>query len=421
MLLRRLSVFAGPFTLDAAEIVAGADVDTFTAAGRARRAVAGHAAGTATPGTGCSNLSASTRWVTCRSAARRGGRAAGTRPIYAESGPGRAGRPARPRSGRLARPPAGASTATCGRRSPPSSTPARRARPDACSRTRGCTGPCAESPPRASHGPIAWSPPRLRRSGRSRPGSRRPPVRGAATAPARRSAGRVRRPLVRGSRRSGVVGRGARPARIGIGARRRVRRGRRGPRPRRDGKPFRRRRVVRSPTRSSRAGCCIWPRTSSRTAWLRSMRRRWSPARSASPFTLATLLNVQASLALLAGDDDAALDLLDEAAQLAAVVGTTWTLVYTLPDLASGRGAARVVGAGGPALLGGGFVATRVVVGRRLRRRTGGRRTRCLAAAREHLDEVSSNGRGRGPGRPAEDVPASSPDRQSAGAAHRAT
>ncbi|PWW23997.1 putative ATPase [Geodermatophilus normandii] len=53
-----------------------------------------------------------------------------------------------------------------------------------------------------------------------------------------------------------------------------------------------------------------------------------------SPFTLATVLNVQASLALLAGDEDTALARWSEAADLAAEVRTTWTLAYTLPGLA---------------------------------------------------------------------------------------
>ncbi|NEK56280.1 XRE family transcriptional regulator [Geodermatophilus sabuli] len=54
----------------------------------------------------------------------------------------------------------------------------------------------------------------------------------------------------------------------------------------------------------------------------------------ASPFTLATVLNVQASVALAAGDDDAALDRWTEAAGLAVAVGTTWPLAYTVPGLA---------------------------------------------------------------------------------------
>ena len=53
-----------------------------------------------------------------------------------------------------------------------------------------------------------------------------------------------------------------------------------------------------------------------------------------SPFSLATVLNVQASLALLAGDEDTALARWSEAADLAAEVRTTWTLAYTLPGLA---------------------------------------------------------------------------------------
>ncbi|MGY1731105.1 ATP-binding protein [Geodermatophilus sp. SYSU D01045] len=54
-----------------------------------------------------------------------------------------------------------------------------------------------------------------------------------------------------------------------------------------------------------------------------------------SPFSLATLLNVQASLAALAGDEDGALDRWAEAAGLAAAVRTSWTLAYTLPGLAA--------------------------------------------------------------------------------------
>jgi hypothetical protein len=46
------------------------------------------------------------------------------------------------------------------------------------------------------------------------------------------------------------------------------------------------------------------------------------------------VLNVQASLALAADDDAAALDRWIEAAALAVEVGTTWTFVYTLPGLA---------------------------------------------------------------------------------------
>lgn len=53
-----------------------------------------------------------------------------------------------------------------------------------------------------------------------------------------------------------------------------------------------------------------------------------------NPFTLATVLNVQASFALATGDDATALARWTEAAVLAAEVGTTWTLVYTVPGLA---------------------------------------------------------------------------------------
>ncbi|SDF07333.1 Predicted ATPase [Blastococcus aurantiacus] len=54
----------------------------------------------------------------------------------------------------------------------------------------------------------------------------------------------------------------------------------------------------------------------------------------ASPFSLATALNVQASVALAADDDATALDCWAEAGALAAEVGTSWTLAYTLPGLA---------------------------------------------------------------------------------------
>ena len=59
-----------------------------------------------------------------------------------------------------------------------------------------------------------------------------------------------------------------------------------------------------------------------------------------SPFTLATVLNIQASLAKLAGEDDDALERLIEAAGLAGEAGISWTQVYTVPALAdlAGRG-----------------------------------------------------------------------------------
>jgi predicted ATPase/transcriptional regulator with XRE-family HTH domain len=53
-----------------------------------------------------------------------------------------------------------------------------------------------------------------------------------------------------------------------------------------------------------------------------------------NPFTLATILNVEATLALAADDDATALDRWTEAGELAALVGTSWTLAYTLPGLA---------------------------------------------------------------------------------------
>jgi hypothetical protein len=52
------------------------------------------------------------------------------------------------------------------------------------------------------------------------------------------------------------------------------------------------------------------------------------------PFTLASVLNMRAVVTEVTGDDDTALEQLGEAAALAAEVGTTWTLVYTLPALA---------------------------------------------------------------------------------------
>jgi hypothetical protein len=52
-----------------------------------------------------------------------------------------------------------------------------------------------------------------------------------------------------------------------------------------------------------------------------------------APFSLAIVLNMQASVALARGEDDTALRCLVEAAELAAEVGTTWTLVYTLAAL----------------------------------------------------------------------------------------
>ena len=53
--------------------------------------------------------------------------------------------------------------------------------------------------------------------------------------------------------------------------------------------------------------------------------------RAGLPFTLGVVLNMQAMVAELTGADDVALDHLGEAAE--AEVGTTWTLVYTLPAL----------------------------------------------------------------------------------------
>lgn len=56
--------------------------------------------------------------------------------------------------------------------------------------------------------------------------------------------------------------------------------------------------------------------------------------RLGSPFTLATVLNVRASLAKLAGAHAEALELLVEAAALAGAAGISWTQVYTLPGIA---------------------------------------------------------------------------------------
>jgi len=57
--------------------------------------------------------------------------------------------------------------------------------------------------------------------------------------------------------------------------------------------------------------------------------------RSGLPFTLAVVLNMRAEMAEFTGAGDlATLDQLTEAAELAAEVGTTWSLVYTLADLA---------------------------------------------------------------------------------------
>lgn len=53
----------------------------------------------------------------------------------------------------------------------------------------------------------------------------------------------------------------------------------------------------------------------------------------AGQFTLATALNMRTTLALIAQDDGAALRSASEAAELAADVGTSWTLVYTLSAL----------------------------------------------------------------------------------------
>ncbi|MGY1620236.1 ATP-binding protein [Geodermatophilus sp. SYSU D00691] len=52
-----------------------------------------------------------------------------------------------------------------------------------------------------------------------------------------------------------------------------------------------------------------------------------------SPFTLATVLNAQATLARVRGEDDAALTHLLEVVQLAASIRTTWNTAYALPDL----------------------------------------------------------------------------------------
>jgi ATP/maltotriose-dependent transcriptional regulator MalT len=53
-----------------------------------------------------------------------------------------------------------------------------------------------------------------------------------------------------------------------------------------------------------------------------------------SPFTLATVLNMQATVLQAVGEDDAALAKHREAAELSVEVGTTWTLVYAVLGLA---------------------------------------------------------------------------------------
>ena len=55
--------------------------------------------------------------------------------------------------------------------------------------------------------------------------------------------------------------------------------------------------------------------------------------RAGLPFTLTVVLNMQAMVAELTGADDVALEQLREAAAVAAEVGTTWTLVYSMPAL----------------------------------------------------------------------------------------
>jgi hypothetical protein len=54
-----------------------------------------------------------------------------------------------------------------------------------------------------------------------------------------------------------------------------------------------------------------------------------------SPFTLATVVNVQATESLLVGDEDGALERYRESTRLSVEVGTTWTLVYALAGLAT--------------------------------------------------------------------------------------
>ncbi|MGY1743053.1 MULTISPECIES: ATP-binding protein [unclassified Blastococcus] len=56
--------------------------------------------------------------------------------------------------------------------------------------------------------------------------------------------------------------------------------------------------------------------------------------RLGGPFSLAAVLNMQATLAQATGDDAGALTPLTEAAELAAEVATSWGLAYTLPALA---------------------------------------------------------------------------------------
>ncbi|NYJ03945.1 ATP-binding protein [Petropleomorpha daqingensis] len=78
--------------------------------------------------------------------------------------------------------------------------------------------------------------------------------------------------------------------------------------------------------------------------------------KAGAPFTIATALNARATLARARGEDDVALELLLEVVDLAAAVRTTWNLAYALPDLgalAAERGqaelAAELFGAGAAA------------------------------------------------------------------------
>ena len=86
---------------------------------------------------------------------------------------------------------------------------------------------------------------------------------------------------------------------------------------------------------------------------------------AAGPFTLATVLNLRATVTQLAGDDTATLALLAESTEQSVGAGIGWTLVYSLPALAwvaIRRGepdrAARLFGAGAALAEAGSIAAT---------------------------------------------------------------
>ncbi|MGY1747077.1 ATP-binding protein [Blastococcus sp. SYSU D00695] len=56
-------------------------------------------------------------------------------------------------------------------------------------------------------------------------------------------------------------------------------------------------------------------------------------AHDLGPFTVATVLNARANVARARGQDDLAVDLLVQVVDLATAVGTTWNLAYALPEL----------------------------------------------------------------------------------------